>query len=1457
MKHKMWSRLLSMVLAVMMITSIVPNSAFAEAASEIAASSQATSEVQVEEVPLPEDTTTEEPAAETPAEEPAAETPAEEPAGEPAPTAEPVAEPTAEPVTESEQPAAEPTQAPAETAVPSEQPSAEPTAAPEGTETPEGTAVPTETPAPSASPLPSETPVLFNAPAPTETPEATEEPVAMNEEAYEATANVENADITVTVKVPEGALPVDAELKADLIGEETEEYAEAEAALADEALNEQPVEYDGMIALDIRFELNGEEIEPLFPVEVTIDAKAMLPENADPETVAVQHLEENENGEVTAVETVADATEETGDVTVEATQTEEAAMDMASTFAVDGFSTFTVTYGLLAAPRAGGDVSFYLTLKYGREKDEIPVQLVDEEGNGLNLEDPELVVEFEEPSKTITFKNIVDAKQKVYSGDNLIGRVSGESINTITVNGVTYEYVQADISSDKDAEGLQYRQGKWQYKDSASDFFELGDQTITFVYKKQASTEKPDDIDIIKTVDTNAKGIDLKLFNYNEQINGGSRSDEVAPDRALTFKNDGKGVDGTNKKRDEDGNPDGWLVADKYPVTSYPSGIVQEKLDDDGFPVTSANRSIGYLFGAQGSRFSSAVRSYDTNYLFTYDPDTGYYEYDSAKNAANYNKAEKRFYVYDYREAANTKSGVENAGSFLPFNDAQETGSWNGDKYLFDEKSVDYWFGMSMTAEFIQPKDGKVNNQDMVFEFTGDDDVWVFIDGKLVLDLGGVHSAVSGSINFATGEVKINGAKDLNHSFAPFDDYSKHTIDYFYLERGGDVANCHIRFNLPTIPTEDFAVAKQLTGTNETITNESDFTFKLINETTNNPETSVPFNVYNLNDWTQSPSTAVSTRSDRTSIDGTFVLRPNEVAVFEDKITAGGGSNQYRVQEVTEGIEEYLENVYINNQPAGVSNPSAEVGVGSNFLVFNNWAKNTNTYNLTLTKEWTADKDEFAGTVPFGKVEVLVQQYYKVTSGSTTNDRELNKYKITLTPNNGWSGSYVGQVYDYSVFRALEETVYSVNGQKMVVYTYDVDTESWSTEYQNGYTEADLLGWHVGDFTFTRDYGTANIGNFVPVHNKNNAEFTIPGSGLVILKKGSDYRIWMPYMEYLDESARQAIRAKLQQDYSGAIFLDEDKGSSLSGTVIQYREDGSVYLNFKEQNTWSWFEYGTIDFSDQNVSASMINVLDTDFETKVDVEKVWDDEADSSKRPANITVELLKDGESFTPPKTIELTESASWKGAFIGLDKYNDDGTLIQYTVKENEVEGYKATITGDMQTGFVITNTLTDVNGKLQIKKVFAAGTEAFGDGRDVFSFKITNDEGKTWYMHVNGADTATVDGEEDELTLPVGQYTVTELENLNYRYEQTTSKVQNTETSGNYQIVVNVTAESNEVPVVVEFTNTRKDDPGITDGSGVINKFTQNSDGTITITGVPVKNQGSEDDTKVTGNLTTSGN
>ena len=62
---------------------------------------------------------------------------------------------------------------------------------------------------------------------------------------------------------------------------------------------------------------------------------------------------------------------------------------------------------------------------------------------------------------------------------------------------------------------------------------------------------------------------------------------------------------------------------------------------------------------------------------------------------------------------------------------------------------------MTMGINFNVPADGKVNGKDMVFEFKGDDDVWVYIDDVLVLDIGGTHGAQSGTINFATGEIEI------------------------------------------------------------------------------------------------------------------------------------------------------------------------------------------------------------------------------------------------------------------------------------------------------------------------------------------------------------------------------------------------------------------------------------------------------------------------------------------------------------------------------------------------------------------------------------------------------------------------------------------------------------------------------------------------------------------------------
>lgn len=185
------------------------------------------------------------------------------------------------------------------------------------------------------------------------------------------TVRDEENGFAVTVYAPEGALPEDAVLSAELLSEETEEYAVAEQELAEEteaALAENGIDLQsadsadgteavgedgeaaepsyGFAAMDIHFEdAEGNEIEPAEQVYVVIDAAGLIPEDVDPESVTVQHHAEQEDGEV-AVETVADTEDATNGVVavVENADEAEAKADVQAAFEVDGFSTFTITW---------------------------------------------------------------------------------------------------------------------------------------------------------------------------------------------------------------------------------------------------------------------------------------------------------------------------------------------------------------------------------------------------------------------------------------------------------------------------------------------------------------------------------------------------------------------------------------------------------------------------------------------------------------------------------------------------------------------------------------------------------------------------------------------------------------------------------------------------------------------------------------------------------------------------------------------------------------------------------------------------------------------------------------------------------------------------------------------------------------------------------------------------------
>ena len=125
-----------------------------------------------------------------------------------------------------------------------------------------------------------------------------------------------------------------------------------------------------------------------------------------------------------------------------------------------------------------------------------------------------------------------------------------------------------------------------------------------------------------------------------------------------------------------------------------------------------------------------------------------------------------------------------------------------------------------MTTRFVQRYGGmttKGGNKPMTFQFSGDDDVWIFIDGILVADLGGIHNQATTTIDFSNGKITINGneAGTLKEKMSKYysdekypnfwrgdtlSDDTYHTLKLFFLERGGYDSNLAMKFNLAHVP---------------------------------------------------------------------------------------------------------------------------------------------------------------------------------------------------------------------------------------------------------------------------------------------------------------------------------------------------------------------------------------------------------------------------------------------------------------------------------------------------------------------------------------------------------------------------------------------------------------------------------------------------------------------------------
>lgn len=169
-----------------------------------------------------------------------------------------------------------------------------------------------------------------------------------------------------------------------------------------------------------------------------------------------------------------------------------------------------------------------------------------------------------------------------------------------------------------------------------------------------------------------------------------------------------------------------------------------------------------------------------------------------------------------------TTDNVTKNTNYFPFNDSAQSGN---------SGTLNYGFGQKMELNFELTEDGTVKTTydeydeyvPIEFTFSGDDDMWIFIDGQLVLDVGGDHGIVNGTIDFAKKESTVSGVKNETGNGISSDVVKKfpdvlkndpefyekeHTLTMFYMERGLWESNMHITFNFPDDAV--FSVAKEV-----------------------------------------------------------------------------------------------------------------------------------------------------------------------------------------------------------------------------------------------------------------------------------------------------------------------------------------------------------------------------------------------------------------------------------------------------------------------------------------------------------------------------------------------------------------------------------------------------------------------------------------------------------------------
>ena len=692
------------------------------------------------------------------------------------------------------------------------------------------------------------------------------------------------------------------------------------------------------------------------------------------------------------------------------------------------------------------------------------------------------------------------------------------------------------------------------------------------------------------------------------------------------------------------------------------------------------------------------------------DEHYGYYYYDSLRNAISYNQSNGRFYVYEYLSATSDAIGSSNA-DFLPLNspyantngNTMRTYTFNGNHneysgvthYRYDTSSsengvyTEFAYGMRSDINFFLPNDPgsggnrDLNGNDIEFLFSGDDDLWVLIDGIVVLDIGGIHQRIAGDINFSTGAVTVNGkaaASLMDLGITAGD----HTLTVLYLERGASMSNCSIYFNL--VPRFGLEIQK-----------EDVLTQKLLDGT--------QFTVYE--DFACSKPAELWESEEAYSLD----LADGVLDQFQSTFTVNNGVA--KLWGLGSGSTYYIKET---GPPA-----AAGYGIAEGVIRLTIEKAGYAAYQVDLVADADGNEPSNGFTVHGVKINEETKMVYIVVTNApetvveTTTVQVIKKWEDTTDHSKDYIQAYLTVTDANGIVRRIREITLSDENQWMYTWTnlpkYDYDS---LTEVKYGVEESYESGY----------YSTVRKITQIVISRTEWAEAAsfLDGESY-ILKTGNGYLSTTStsdtMLKWVDEATAHnsplatwtavVSNGKVKFINGAGHILSFNNGSSNSSRYFYATASNTSYQSFTPVDAGTGFRfYYTRSNRNYYISTSAINtsgripsttsassgLVITPMKkiTQTDIQQVQDwayQITNTPLAPSNetsmtvkkewvvpegydvtlyheyaVTVRLLANGTNTG--RSITLNLKNGWQGSFLGLPYKDDNGNVIQYTVVE-----------------------------------------------------------------------------------------------------------------------------------------------------------------------------------------------